>query len=219
MKNNVNLEIDKIKYLFEYELGKTTTEQKRLLNEYDIDDDNKDAYLAELTSDGGSEIMSEIGVSTDLESLKDSGEEMFCQFSDIDSYVNNKFGSIVKEKFKDEAQKALDTIKEYIEKFIDFLGGLKISDLKKLFKEIKKKKTEVSSEKGGESLNEFFGTTMALVTIGSFSMPALVLTIASVTLVTLIGIWLIKTILCAFNISITTKKRCRVRSFSWGQCS
>ena len=219
MKNNVNLEIDKIKYLFEYELGKTTTEQKRLLNEYDIDDDNKDAYLGELTSDGGSEIMSEIGVSTDLESLKDSGEEMFCQFSDIDSYVNNKFGSIVKEKFKDEAQKALDTIKEYIEKFIDFLGDLKISDLKKLFKEIKKKKTEVSSEEGGESLNEFFGTTMALVSIGSFTMPALVLTIASVTLVTLIGIWLIKTILCAFNISITTKKRCRVRSFSWGQCS
>ncbi len=219
MKNNVNLEIDKIKYLFEYELGKTTTEQKRLLNEYDIDDDNKDAYLAELTSDGGSEIMSEIGVSTDLESLKDSGEEMFCQFSDIDSYVNNKFGSIVKEKFKDEAQKALDTIKEYIEKFIDFLDGLKISDLKKLFKDIKKKKSEVSSEEGGESLNEFFGTTMALVSIGSFTMPALVLTIASVTLVTLIGIWLIKTILCAFNISITTKKRCRVRSFSWGQCS
>jgi hypothetical protein len=219
MKNNVNLEIDKIKYLFEYELGKTTTEQKRLLNEYDIDDDNKESYLAELTSDGGSEIMGEIGVSTDLESLKDSGEEMFCQFSDIDSYVNNKFGSIVKEKFKDEAQKALDTIKEYIEKFIDFLGDLKISDLKKLFKEIKKKKTEVSSEEGGESLNEFFGTTMALVSIGSFTMPALVLTIASVTLVTLIGIWLIKTILCAFNISITTKKRCRVRSFSWGQCS
>jgi len=219
MKNNVNLEIDKIKYLFEYELGKTTTEQKRLLNEYDIDDDNKDAYLAELTSDGGSEIMSEIGVSTDLESLKDSGEEMFCQFSDIDSYVNNKFGSIVKEKFKGEAQKALDTIKEYIEKFIDFLDGLKISDLKKLFKDIKKKKSEVSSEEGGESLNEFFGTTMALVSIGSFTMPALVLTIASVTLVTLIGIWLIKTILCAFNISITTKKRCRVRSFSWGQCS
>jgi len=219
MKNNVNLEIDKIKYLFEYELGKTTTEQKRLLNEYDIDDDNKESYLAELTSDGGSEIMGEIGVSTDLESLKDSGEEMFCQFSDIDSYVNNKFGSIVKEKFKGEAQKALDTIKEYIEKFIDFLGDLKISDLKKLFKEIKKKKTEVSSEEGGESLNEFFGTTMALVSIGSFTMPALVLTIASVTLVTLIGIWLIKTILCAFNISITTKKRCRVRSFSWGQCS
>jgi len=219
MKNNVNLEIDKIKYLFEYELGKTTTEQKRLLNEYDIDDDNKDAYLGELTSDGGSEIMSEIGVSTDLESLKDSGEEMFCQFSDIDSYVNNKFGSIVKEKFKGEAQKALDTIKEYIEKFIDFLDGLKISDLKKLFKDIKKKKSEVSSEEGGESLNEFFGTTMALVSIGSFTMPALVLTIASVTLVTLIGIWLIKTILCAFNISITTKKRCRVRSFSWGQCS
>lgn len=219
MKNNVNLEIDKIKYLFEYELGKTTTEQKRLLNEYDIDDDNKESYLAELTSDGGSEIMSEIGVSTDLESLKDNGEEMFCQFSDIDSYVNNKFGSIVKEKFKDEAQKALDTIKEYIEKFIDFLDGLKISDLKKLFKDIKKKKSEVSSEEGGESLNEFFGTTMALVSIGSFTMPALVLTIASVTLVTLIGIWLIKTILCAFNISITTKKRCRVRSFSWGQCS
>ncbi len=219
MKNNVNLEIDKIKYLFEYELGKTTTEQKRLLNEYDIDDDNKESYLAELTSDGGSEIMSEIGVSTDLESLKDSGEEMFCQFSDIDSYVNNKFGSIVKEKFKGEAQKALDTIKEYIEKFIDFLDGLKISDLKKLFKDIKKKKSEVSSEEGGESLNEFFGTTMALVSIGSFTMPALVLTIASVTLVTLIGIWLIKTILCAFNISITTKKRCRVRSFSWGQCS
>jgi hypothetical protein len=46
-----------------------------------------------------------------------------------------------------------------------------------------------------------------------------VLTIASAVLVTLIGIWLLKTILCALNINITSKKGCRVRSFSWGKCS
>lgn len=197
---------------------------KKLLKEYDIDDDNKMSFMDELKSDGGEEIMDEIGVTiTDGEGTVDSLENNteICQMSDMDSYVEKKFGQVVKEKFKDKAEEVLTTIKEYINKFIDFLDTLSIKELKKLFKNIKSKKSEADKTESGEEevLKEFFGTSMALVTIfGSFTMPALILSIASIVLVTLIGFWLLKEILCAFNISFSSKKRCRVRSFELGQC-
>jgi len=223
MKRNIEQQIDKIKYLFEYEMGVTKSEQKTLLREYDIDDDNIKSFMDELKSDGGEEIMNEIGVTVqDEQSMVDSIDNAeICQFSDMGAYVDKKFGQVVREKFKDGAEEALKTIKEYLDKFVDFLNTLSSGDLKKLYKNIKSKKSEADTETEGEEvLKEFFGTSMALVTLfGSFTMPALVLTIASVALVTLVGIWLLKSILCAFNINITSKKRCRVRSFSWGQCN
>ena len=223
MKNSIEQQIDKIKYLFEYEMGTPLNEQKTLLREYDIDDDNIKSFMDELKSDGGEEIMNEIGVTVDNEqSMVDSLDNTeICQFSDMGAYVDKKFGQVVKEKFKENAEEVLNTIKEYLDKFIDFLNTLGSGDLKKLYKNIKSKKSEAEKETDGEEvIKEFFGTSMALVTLfGSFTMPALVLSIASVALVTLVGIWLLKSILCAFNINITSKKRCRVRSFSWGQCS
>lgn len=216
---NIESEIKKIKHLFEYQYGVG----KKLLKEHDIDDDVKISFIDELKSDGGEEIMNEIGISlTNQEDIVSSLNNLeICQMSDMDSYVEKKFGQIVKEKFKDKATEVLNIIKEYINKFIDFLDTLSIKEIKKLFKNIKSKKSEadkvVSSEE--EVLKEFFGTSMALVTLfGTFTMPALVLTIASVVIVTCIGLWLVKEVLCSFNISITNVKNCRVRSFEWGQC-
>jgi hypothetical protein len=222
MKRDVRNEIQKIKYLFEYKMGSSSEEHNSMMNEYDIDDDNikSSDFIKELTSDGGDEIIRDMGISTtNEEEIQQEASEMLCQFSDMDSYVEKKFGSTIKEKFKDKAQEVLDTIKEYLNKFIDFLTKLNVSELKKIFKDLKSKKSEAEKSEGGdEVLKEFFGTSMALITIGSFAMPALVLSIASITLTVLIGIWLIKAILCSFNISFSSKKRCRVRSFEWGQC-
>jgi hypothetical protein len=119
--------------------------------------------------------MDEIGVTlTDGEGTADSLENNteICQMADMDSYVEKKFGQVVKEKFKDKAEEILGTIKEYINKFIDFLETLSIKELKKLFKNIKAKKSEADKTESGEEevLKEFFGTSMALVTIfGSFT--------------------------------------------------
>jgi hypothetical protein len=43
--------------------------------------------------------------------------------------------------------------------------------------------------------------------------------IVSVALVTIIGIYILKSILCAFNISFKNINGCSVRSFEWGQCN
>jgi hypothetical protein len=45
MKKSIEQQIDKIKYLFEYEMGTPLNEQKKLLIEYDIDDDNIKSWL------------------------------------------------------------------------------------------------------------------------------------------------------------------------------
>jgi hypothetical protein len=113
MKTKIEQQIDKIKYLFEYEMGTTKSEQKTLLREYDIDDDNMKSFMDELKSDGGEEIMNEIGVTVqDEQSMVDSIDNAeICQFSDIGVYVDKKFGQVVREKFKDGAEEALKTIK------------------------------------------------------------------------------------------------------------
>lgn len=199
---------------------------KQYLMEYDIDDDNKMKMFNELTSDGGQEILNEIGITvtedTDPESVVDSLDNSdICQFEDMESFAEQKFGSKVREKFGDKAQELMVKIVEGLNGFVDMIKNFSVGQLKQLFKSLKTKKTE-AEQKVGENdklVVEFFGTSMALVTIfGSFTMPALVLTIASVALVTLIGLYLLKSVLCAFNISFKSVKRCRVRSFEWGQC-
>jgi hypothetical protein len=200
---------------------------KQYLMEYDIDDDNKMKMFNELTSDGGQEILNEIGITvtedTDPESVVDSLDNSdICQFEDMESFAEQKFGAKVREKFGDKAQELMVKIVEGLNGFVDMMKNFSIGQLKQLFKSLKTKKTE-AEQKVGENdklVVEFFGTSMALVTIfGSFTMPALVLTIASVVLVTLIGLYLLRSVLCAFNISFKTIKRCRVRSFEWGQCN
>jgi hypothetical protein len=196
---------------------------KNILREYDIDDDNKATIEQELSS-----IASDIqDVNPDLDFSTVDAAQMSLDNSnvcmigdDVNGFVNRNFGQKIKEMFPDKVQEVTKTISEYLTKFIDYLSNLDLSELKSLLKSVKNKINEIKNNVVSEEiLKEFFGTSMAIITIGSFSMPALVLTIASVAIVTLVGIWLLRSILCAFNINITTKKRCRVRSFSWGQCN
>jgi hypothetical protein len=196
---------------------------KNILREYDIDDDNKATIEQELSS-----IASDIqDVNPDLDFSTVDAAQMSLDNSnvcmigdDVNGFVNRNFGQKIKEMFPDKVQEVTKTISEYLTKFIDYLSNLNLSELKSLLKSVKNKINEIKNNVVSEEIiKEFFGTSMAIITIGSFSMPALVLTIASVAIVTLVGIWLLRSILCAFNINITTKKRCRVRSFSWGQCN
>jgi uncharacterized protein involved in exopolysaccharide biosynthesis len=196
---------------------------KNILREYDIDDDNKATVEQELSS-----VASDIqDVNPDLDFSSVDAAQMSLDNSnvcmigdDVNGFVNRNFGQKIKEMFPDKVQEVTKTISDYITKFIDYLSNLDLSELKSLLKSVKNKINEIKNNVVSEEiLKEFFGTSMAIITIGSFSMPALVLTIASVAIVTLVGIWLLRSILCAFNINITTKKRCRVRSFSWGQCN
>jgi hypothetical protein len=196
---------------------------KNILREYDIDDDNKATIEQELSS-----IASDIqDVNPDLDFSTVDAAQMSLDNSnvcmigdDVNGFVNRNFGQKIKEMFPDKVQEVTKTISDYLTKFIDYLSNLDLSELKSLLKSVKNKINEIKNNVVSEEIiKEFFGTSMAIITIGSFSMPALVLTIASVAIVTLVGIWLLRSILCAFNINITTKKRCRVRSFSWGQCN
>ena len=195
---------------------------RKVIFEYDIDDDNKSTVEQELSSVSSDiqELNPELDFST-TESAQDSldNSDVCLIGDDINGYVTKKFGQKIKEMFPDKFQEVIKTMSDSINKFIDFLATLKLGDLKSLLKNLKSKIKEGGGKVVSEGiLKEFFGTSMALVSIGAFSMPALVLTIASTVLVVLIGLWLLNAILCSFNISITSKKRCRVRSFSWGQC-
>jgi hypothetical protein len=220
----MNTSYSKIRHMQESNrLLESRTLGKNILREYDIDDDNKATVEQELSS-----IASDIqDVNPDLDfSSVDAAQisldnSNVCMIGDdVNGFVNRNFGQKIKEMFPDKVQEVTKTISDYLTKFIDYLSNLDLSELKSLLKSVKNKINEIKNNVVSEEiLKEFFGTSMAIITIGSFSMPALVLTIASVAIVTLVGIWLLRSILCAFNINITTKKRCRVRSFSWGQCN
>ena len=220
----MNTSYSKIRHMQESNrLLESRTLGKNILREYDIDDDNKATIEQELSS-----IASDIqDVNPDLDFSTVDAAQMSLDNSnvcmigdDVNGFVNRNFGQKIKEMFPDKVQEVTKTISEYLTKFIDYLSNLDISELKSLLKSVKNKINEIKNNVVSEEIiKEFFGTSMAIITIGSFSMPALVLTIASVAIVTLVGIWLLRSILCAFNINITTKKRCRVRSFSWGQCN
>jgi hypothetical protein len=220
----MNTSYSKIRHMQESNrLLESRTLGKNILREYDIDDDNKATIEQELSS-----IASDIqDVNPDLDFSTVDAAKMSLDNSnvcmigdDVNGFVNRNFGQKIKEMFPDKVQEVTKTISEYLTKFIDYLSNLDLSELKSLLKSVKNKINEIKNNVVSEEIiKEFFGTSMAIITIGSFSMPALVLTIASVAIVTLVGIWLLRSILCAFNINITTKKRCRVRSFSWGQCN
>jgi hypothetical protein len=206
-------------------IHKTATSRQYLM-EYDIDDDNKMNFITELTSDGGSEIMSEIGITVSPDMSPESVVDIMdntevCQFEDMGTYAEQKFGAKVKEKFGDKATEIMNKIVDGLNSFVAFIKNLSYKELKSLFRDLKTKKAEAEQKVDDQDklVVEFFGTSMALITLfGGFTMPALVLTIVSIVLVTLIGLYLIKSILCAFNISFKSVKRCRVRSFEWGQC-
>ena len=233
MKRNIEQQIDKIKYLFEYEMGVTKSEQKTLLREFDIYDDKFDTLIDELKSDGGDNIMAEIGISNDsLSSTENltkelSGKNML-EVCDINGYIENKIGSSIKNKFSGKVGEVINLIKEYIDKFMVFLSTLTIEELKQLFKNIKSKKSEAdelmlssgtSSEVVSEGMiNEFFGTSMTVITLfGGFAMPALVLSIFTIGLVTLIGLYLLKMIFCKFNIVLPYRGRASCGKMSWGK--
>ncbi len=203
----------------------------RRLMEYDIDDDAMNSSIEQELSQVSSEVQEYIpnfNVSTPQSAAESIENTDVCSIGDdVEGYVNKKFGQKIMELFPDKAQEVIKQVAEAINKFIDFISTLKMSELKSFLKTLKSKIQEAKTSEEttttvseGVLIREFFGTSMALVTLfGSFTMPALVLTIASVALVTLLGIWLVKTILCAFNISFSSKKGCRVKSFSWGQCN
>ena len=233
MKRNIEQQIDKIKYLFEYEMGVTKSEQKTLLREYDIYDDKFETLIDELTSDGGDNLMAEIGISNDglssTENLtKELSDKNMLEVCNIDGFINDKFEPSIKNKFTGKVDEVINLIKEYIDKFMVFLSTLTIAELKQLFRDIKSKKSEAdkvmlssgtSSEVVGEGMiNEFFGTSMVVITLfGGFAMPALVLSIFSIGLVTLIGLYLLKMILCKFNIVLPYRGRASCGKMAWGK--
>ena len=173
---------------------------RKPLLEYDIDDEKMGTAQEELNS---------IAPDTNV----------ICQIgNDVPGFVERNFGKKIKEMFPEKAQEVITKFSDSISKFIDYVFSLKLSDLKSLLKTIKNKITGETPVVSEEIIKEFFGTTMAIITIGSFSMPALVLTIAAYVITGIIVLAIFKAILCSFNIDITSLKNCSVRSFSWGQC-
>jgi len=227
-------ELNKMKYLLNYKKGVVISEQNHLIKELDIYDDKFGTLIDELKSDGGDSIMSEIGITNDgLSSTENltkelSGKTNMLEVCNIDKYIGDKLGSSINNKFPKKAGEVINFIKEYIDKFMVFLDKLTIEDLKQLFKDIKSKKSEAdelmlsggtSSEVVSEGMiNEFFGTSMAVITLfGGFAMPALVLSIFTIGLVTLIGLYLLKMILCKFNIVLPYRGRASCGKMSWGK--
>jgi hypothetical protein len=146
----------------------------------------------------------------------------------IDGYIKDNFESSIKNKFTGKVDEVINLIKEYINKFMVFLDTLTIAELKQLFRDIKSKKSEAdglmlssgtSSEVVSEGMiNEFFGTSMAVITLfGGFAMPALVLSIFTIGLVTLIGLSLLKMIFCKFEIVLPYRGRASCGKMAWGK--
>ena len=227
-------ELNKMNYLLNYKRGVVISEQNHLIKELDIYDDKFETLIDELISDGGDNIMAEIGITNDgLSSTENltkelSGKTNMLEVCNIDTYIEDKVGSSINNKFPKKAGEVINLIKEYIDKFMVFLDKLTIEDLKQLFKDIKSKKSEADelmlsggtpSEVVSEGIiNEFFGTSMVVITLfGGFAMPALVLSIASIALVTLIGLSLLKMIFCKFKIVLPYRGRASCGKMSWGK--
>jgi len=227
-------ELNKMNYLLNYKRGVVISEQNHLIKELDIYDDKFETLIDELISDGGDNIMAEIGITNDgLSSTENltkelSGKTNMLEVCNIDTYIEDKVGSSINNKFPGKVGEVINFIKEYIDKFMVFLGKLTIEELKQLFRDIKSKKSEADelmlsggtpSEVVSEGMiNEFFGTSMVVITLfGGFAMPALVLSIASIALVTLIGLSLLKMIFCKFNIVLPYRGRASCGKMSWGK--
>jgi hypothetical protein len=193
------------------------------VNEYDIYDDESKSFMNELISDGGDEILQQANIDTSNEDsiLNSVSNCEVCKYSDINSMVDNKFGKIIQQQFKENSSETIQKVKESLNGLINHLKTLDMKGLKNFYREMKSKKDEIKPETQQTTegnINEIFGTTMAIVTIGSFAMPALVLTIAFWVIVGLIGLWLIKSVLCAFNISFERSKGCSFKQAEWGKC-
>jgi len=234
MKKIIIEELNKMNYLLNYKRGVVISEQNHLIKELDIYDDKFETLIDELISDGGDNIMAEIGITNDgLSSTENltkelSGKTNMLEVCNIDTYIEDKVGSSINNKFPGKVGEVINFIKEYIDKFMVFLGKLTIEELKQLFRDIKSKKSEADelmlsggtpSEVVSEGMiNEFFGTSMVVITLfGGFAMPALVLSIASIALVTLIGLSLLKMIFCKFNIVLPYRGRASCGKMSWGK--
>ena len=194
---------------------------RKPLLEYDIDDEKMGTAQEELNSIAPdiNALMPELNLSSVKEAAQNIASNVICQIgNDVPGFVERNFGKKIKEMFPEKAQEVITKFSDSISKFIDYVFSLKLSDLKSLLKTIKNKITGETPVVSEEIIKEFFGTTMAIITIGSFSMPALVLTIAAYVITGLIVLAIFKAILCSFNIDITSIKNCSVRSFSWGQC-
>ena len=223
------MEKNRFKQLLESKSGDVKpliTERKFSLYEYEIYDDNKEEIFNQLVSDGGQEIFNDLGVVVNDTMTPDTiansvVSSQMCQFSDMNTYAEKTFGEKVRNKFGDGAKEIMEKIVSGLNSFVEMVKGFGIKQLKQLYKTLKVKKTEAEKKVSRKDrlVNEFFGTSMAIVTIGSFAMPALILTIVSVALVTIIGIYILKSILCAFNISFQNIRGCSVQSFEWGQCN
>jgi hypothetical protein len=204
----------------------------RRLMEYDVDDEamtgtSLEQELGDVASEV-SEYVPNLDVTSADKAVEALNSSEVCQIGDdTESFVIRKF----KDKITQYLPKDLDPLEvlkqmgQSINNFIDYISKLEKGDLKNLLKELKSKIKEAknkvetpSTVSEGRLLREFFGTTMAIVEIGSFQMPALFLTIGSYIIVGFLTLWLIGKILCSFNIKITKIKKCRVRSFEWGQC-
>jgi len=201
--------------------------------EYDIDDEAMASSLEqELASI--SPVIKEYLPNVDLSSADSAvqslnGSDICAIGNDVTSFVNTKFGKKIMEMFPDD--NPLEIIKQMgisINNFIEYLSTLTLSDLKDILKNIKSKIEEAKNAQQtptttqtvseGRLLKEFFGTSMTLVKIGSFEMPALYMSLMSYIIVGFLALWLLKSLLCSFNIKITKIKGCRVKSFEWGQC-
>ena len=194
---------------------------RKPLLEYDIDDEKMGTAQEELNSIAPdiNALMPELNLSSVKEAAQNMSSNMLCQMgNDVSGFVERNFGKKIKEMFPEKAQEVITKFSDSISKFIDYVFSLKLSDLKSLLKTIKNKITGETPVVSEEIIKEFFGTTMAIITIGTFSMPALVLTIAAYTITAIIVYAIIKAILCSFNIDVTSIKNCSFRSFSWGQC-
>ena len=194
---------------------------RKPLLEYDIYDEKMGTAQEELNSIAPdiNALMPELNLSSVKEAAQNIASNVICQIgNDVPGFVERNFGKKIKEMFPEKDQEVITKFSDSISKFIDYVFSLKLSDLKSLLKTIKNKITGETPVVSEEIIKEFFGTTMAIITIGSFSMPALVLTIAAYVITGIIVLAIFKAILCSFNIDITSLKNCSVRSFSWGQC-
>ena len=195
---------------------------RKPLLEYDIEDQNMSTAQEELNSIAPdiSALMPELNLSSVKDAAQNLASNTICQIGDdVPGFVERNFGKKIREMFPDKVQEVITKFTDSISKFIDYIFSLKLSDLKSLLKTLKSKIAGKNSVVSEEIIKEFFGTSMAIITIGTFSMPALVLSIAAYVITGIIVFAIIRAILCSFNINITSIKNCRVRSFSWGQCN
>ena len=195
---------------------------RKSLLEYDIDDEKMGTAQDELNSVAPEikELMPEIDLSSVQAAAQTIANNTICQIgNDTEGFVERNFGKKIKEMFPDKAQEIIKKFSDSLNQFFDYVFSLKLSDLKSLLKNIKNKIKGENPVVSEEIIKEFFGTSMAIVTIGSFAMPALVLTIASYAITAIIAYAIITAILCSFNIELSNVKNCSVRSFSWGQCN